>query len=98
MKSCDILLIEDDPAIRYLIRQTLAELGLRLHEEQDGVAGESRAREYLPSVILLDLGLPNRSGLEVLKGLKTWFRGSVIVITAWQDDEAKLQAFDLGAD
>jgi two-component system KDP operon response regulator KdpE len=98
MKRCDLLLIEDDPAIRSLIRQAVDELHLKLHEETDGVSGEARAREYLPSVVLLDLGLPNRSGLDVLKGLKKWFKGSVIVITAWQDEEAKLQAFELGTD
>jgi two-component system KDP operon response regulator KdpE len=98
MKGCDVLLIEDDPAVRSLMRQSLEELHLKLHEESDGAIGEARARDYLPSVILLDLGLPGKSGIEILRGLKAWFQGSVIVITAWQDEDAKLQAFELGAD
>lgn len=97
MKSCDILVIEDDPPIRSLIQQTLEPLGLKVSFEADGAAGEARAREYLPSVILLDLGLPSMSGLEILKRIKPWFAGEVIVITAWGDEEQKIEAFDLGA-
>lgn len=98
MKSCDILVIEDDPSIRGLIQQTLDPLGLKMSFETDGAVGEARAREYLPTVILLDLGLPSMTGLEILERLRPWFEGSILVITAWGDEEKKLRAFELGAD
>jgi two-component system KDP operon response regulator KdpE len=98
VKSCDVLVIEDDPSIRDVIRRMLEPLGVKILEEADGLAGEARAREYSPPVIVLDLGLPSLSGLEILKKLKPWFKGSVVVITAWEDEEKKLEAFELGAD
>ena len=98
MKQCDLLLIEDDAAIRSIIQQALSPLNLRMIEESDGIMGEARARDYQPSVILLDLGLPSKSGLEILQSIRAWFTGSVIVITAWQDEEQKLRAFELGAE
>lgn len=98
MKTCDILVIEDDSRIRDLILQSLSGLNLKIMTEQTGTQGEARAREYLPAVIVLDLGLPGQSGIEVLRRIRDWFKGSVVVVTAWEDEATKLEAFELGAD
>lgn len=98
MKHCDLLVVEDDPKIRALILETLAPLKMDVMAESDGHAGEARAREYLPKVIILDLGLPKQSGIEFLRRVQDWFKGSVVVVTAWQDEQYKLEAFELGAE
>ena len=98
MKKCDLLVIEDDPKIRDLILETLEPLALQIMTEADGTAGEARAREYLPAVIVLDLGLPGQSGIDLLRKIRPWFKGSVLVVTAWEDEAYKLEAFELGAD
>jgi two-component system, OmpR family, KDP operon response regulator KdpE len=93
-----VLLIEDDPAIRRFLRAVLPAKGHRLAEAATAADGLDKAARERPDVIVLDLGLPDRDGLEVLKELREWTRLPVIVLSARQQEGDKVTALDLGAD
>lgn len=93
-----ILLIEDDKSISRFITTSLEANGYKVTIAQDGKEGLSLAASFCPDVILLDLGLPDIDGLQVLKQLRTWSHIPVIVISARSKEQEKVDALDLGAD
>ena len=93
-----ILLIEDDKSIASFITTSLNGNGYRVIHALDGREGLSLAASNCPSVILLDLGLPDMDGCEVLRKLRTWCNVPVIVISARTREQDKVTALDLGAD
>jgi two-component system KDP operon response regulator KdpE len=93
-----ILLIEDEQPIRRFLLASLAGGGFRVVEADAGEAGLRLAAQQPPDVVILDLGLPDLDGLEVLRRLREWFAGPVIVLSARDLESQKVQALDAGAD
>ena len=93
-----ILLIEDEPEIRRFLRTTLPAHGFRLHEAVTGKDGLAEAKARNPDLILLDLGLPDLEGTEVIRQIREWTATPIIVLSARDQEHAKVAALDLGAD
>ena len=93
-----ILIVEDDPPIRNLISVTL-----EAHEYRHITAGNAgnailEAVSHNPDIMLLDLGLPDMDGVEVIRKIRSWSNMPIIVISARSDDTDKIEALDAGAD
>ena len=93
-----ILIVEDDPPIRNLISVTL-----EAHEYRHIAAGNAgsailEATSHNPDIMLLDLGLPDMDGVEVIRKIRSWSNMPIIVISARNDDTDKIEALDAGAD
>ena len=93
-----ILLIEDEPEIRRFLRTTLPAHGFRLYEAMTGKDGLAEAKARNPDLILLDLGLPDLDGNEVIRQIREWTTTPIIVLSARDQEHAKVAALDLGAD
>ncbi len=93
-----VLLIEDEPEIRRFLRATLPPEGYQVVEALTGQEGLAQAAARNPDLILLDLGLPDLDGLEVVKRVRVWGAVPIIVLTARDQEAVKVQALDLGAD
>ncbi|MFD2615697.1 response regulator [Paenibacillus gansuensis] len=96
--SARILIIDDEPQIRKLLKVTLKAHAYVIHESDTGEDGVMQASVWHPHLIVLDLGLPDLSGMEVLKRIREWSSIPVIVLTAKDRDEDKILALDSGAD
>jgi two-component system KDP operon response regulator KdpE len=92
------LVIDDEPQIRRLLRVTLEANGFRVFDAADGYDGIAQAAQCQPDVILLDLGLPDMDGVEVLKRLREWSQVPVIVLSVRDRENEKVAALDAGAD
>jgi two-component system KDP operon response regulator KdpE len=93
-----ILLIEDEPQVRRFLRPTLQAEGYRLVEADSAGAGVLQAKTRSPDVVLLDLGLPDRDGIEVTRELRTWSSVPIVVVSARGQEADKVAALDAGAD
>jgi two-component system, OmpR family, KDP operon response regulator KdpE len=93
-----ILLIEDEPQMRRFLRITLQSHGYRLAEAATGQEGIMEAATRNPDVVLLDLGLPDLDGIEVIIRLREWSEMPVIVLSAREQEEDRIKALDAGAD
>jgi two-component system KDP operon response regulator KdpE len=93
-----ILLIEDEPQMRRFLRTALGAQDYRLVEATTAREGLAQAASRNPDVILLDLGLPDRDGLEVTRELRGWSATPIIVLSARGREQDKVAALDLGAD
>jgi two-component system KDP operon response regulator KdpE len=93
-----ILLIEDEPQMRRFLRTALTANDYRLVEAETAKDGLGQAAARNPDVILLDLGLPDRDGLDVARELREWSATPIIVLSARGREEDKVKALDLGAD
>jgi two-component system KDP operon response regulator KdpE len=93
-----ILLIEDDPQIRKLLRVTLPANGYDLLEAECGEEGVQMTASHNPEAIILDLGLPDIDGLEVVRRVREWSATPIVVLTARGQDQEKVRTLDAGAD
>jgi DNA-binding response OmpR family regulator len=93
-----ILIIEDEPAIARLIRDYLERAGFATISAADGDAGLARARADKPDLILLDLGLPRRDGLDVAREIRKTSEVPIIAVTARGDETDRIVGLELGAD
>ena len=93
-----VLLIEDEPEIRRFLRTTLPAHGFRLYEAASGKDGLTEARARNPDLILLDLGLPDLEGSEVIRQVREWTATPIIVLSARDQEQVKVAALALGAD
>src|SRR5712671_1798966 len=93
-----VLMIEDDPQIRRFLRATLAAEGYRFQEALTGEEGLAHAAAYQPDLILLDLGLPDIDGIEVIGRLREWNHAPILILSARGQESDKIAALDLGAD
>ena len=93
-----VLLIEDEKQMRRFLRVTLKSEGYNVIEAETAAAGLSEASVRNPEIVLLDLGLPDMDGLEVIARLREWSAVPVIIITARDQEEDKIKALDSGAD
>lgn len=96
--NATVLLVEDDDQIRRFLRATLPAHGYRLLEAETGAAGLTQAATRLPDLVLLDLGLPDLDGLEVVRRIREWSAMPVVVLSARGLERDKVAALDAGAD
>lgn len=94
----DILVVEDDIPIRNLIMTTLDTQDYKYQTASDGKEALLVAVSHQPDIFLMDLGLPDMDGIEVIKKIRTWSVAPIIVISARSDDKDKIEALDAGAD
>ena len=93
-----ILIVDDEPQIRKLLKVTLQAHNFEIHEAADGEDGIYLASTLHPDLIILDLGLPDVSGMEVLRRIREWSQIPIIVLTAKEREDDKIVALDSGAD
>ena len=93
-----IVLIEDESEIRRFLRTTLPGHGFRIYEATTGQEGLIEAKTRNPDLILLDLGLPDIDGIEVIRQVRQWTPTPIIVLSAREQEQQKVSALDLGAD
>ena len=93
-----ILIVEDDAPIRNLITTTLKAHEYKYLTALNGENAIMQASSHNPDIVLLDLGLPDIDGIEVIKKIRTWSEMPIIVISARSEDNDKIEALDAGAD
>jgi len=93
-----ILVVEDDPSIRNLITTTLKTNDYRYVVAPSGSTAIMEATSHNPEIILLDLGLPDMDGVQVIQTVRSWSNAPIIVISARSEDNDKIHALDAGAD
>lgn len=93
-----IVLIDDEASIRRFLKVSLEAHGFQVFEGPTGQTGIQEVVARRPDLILLDLGLPDLDGIEVLKRLREWSKTPVIVLTVKDREEQKVEALDAGAD
>lgn len=98
MNNLLILVVEDDAPVRNLIGTTLKTHGYDYITATNGENAVMQASSNNPNVVLLDLGLPDIDGVDVIKKIRTWSQMPIIVISARAEDQDKIDALDAGAD
>ena len=93
-----ILIVEDDPPIRNLISVTLEAHEYRHISASNAGSAILEAASHNPDIVLLDLGLPDLDGVDVIRKIRSWSNMPIIVISARSDDADKIEALDAGAD
>src|SRR5450631_462579 len=93
-----VLMIEDDPQIRRFLRATLAAEDYQFHEAVTAAEGIAQAAARQPDLVLLDLGLPDRDGLDIIREIRSWSQMPIVVLSARGQEKDKIAALDLGAD
>jgi two-component system KDP operon response regulator KdpE len=93
-----ILIVDDEIAIRRFLNTVLSAEEFSLQEAADGHAGLAAAAAFRPDVILLDLGLPDIDGIEVIKRIREWSPVPIIVLSVREHEDDKVAALDAGAD
>jgi two-component system, OmpR family, KDP operon response regulator KdpE len=94
----NVLIVEDDPAMRRFLHSALTSHGFVVAQATTRAQGEQLAVETSPAAILLDLGLPDGDGIELLRKLRAWSKTPVIVLSARDREDDKVIALDAGAD
>jgi two-component system KDP operon response regulator KdpE len=92
------LIVDDEPQIRRLLRVVLEGENYQVQEAENGQQGLAEIANRRPAIILLDLGLPDMEGLEVLKRLREWSEAPVLVLSVRDDEQSKVAALDSGAE
>ena len=98
MNNYQILVVEDDAPVRNLMTTTLKANGYHHLTAANGEDAVNKVAAYNPDIILLDLGLPDMDGIEVIKRIRTWSNVPIIVISARAESMDKIAALDAGAD
>jgi len=93
-----VLAIDDDRQLLRALQITLAARGYEVVPATTGAAALAAASSSPPDVVILDLGLPDLDGVAVIEGLRGWCPAPVIVLSARQEERAKVRALDAGAD
>ena len=96
--AIEILIVEDDAQIRKFLRASLSAEEYRFHEAVTAAEGVAQAQARQPDLILLDLGLPDGDGLDVIRQLRQSSQTPIIVISARGQEKDKIAALDMGAD
>jgi two-component system KDP operon response regulator KdpE len=92
------LIIDDEIQIRRLLRLALESRGYAVHEAENGQLGLQAAAVHRPDVVLLDLGLPDLEGIEVLRRLREWSETPVLILSVRDEEQGKIAALENGAD
>ena len=98
MNKPQILIVEDDTAVSNLIATTLELQNYQYRKARNGASAVMDALTYRPDVMLLDLGLPDMDGVEIIKKIRSWSNMPIIVVSARSEDTDKVEALDAGAD
>ena len=93
-----VLVIDDEERLRGLLRIALSSAGYRVIDASTARDGLAKAATHAPDAVLLDLGLPDGDGLDVVRALREWSRVPILVISARGNEESKVRALDEGAD
>ncbi len=93
-----VLVVEDEAPIRRFLRASLESHGLKMLETAGGQEGLLLAASYKPDILLLDLGLPDIDGLEIIRRVRDWSQMPIIILSARGKDADKIAALDAGAD
>ena len=93
-----VLVVEDEEQMRKFVRISLAANGYRVIEAKTGSEGLAQAVAHTPDLVLLDLGLPDIDGIQIVKNLRAWNTEPIIIISARGQEESKVEALDTGAD
>jgi two-component system KDP operon response regulator KdpE len=97
MNNASILIIDDEAQIRKLLNITLQSNDYKVHEASTGKEGLQLVADHPPDLILLDLGLPDENGHEVLKHLREWFSNPIVIISVQSNELDIVKALDNGA-
>jgi two-component system, OmpR family, KDP operon response regulator KdpE len=97
-EGIQVLVIDDEVQIRRFLHISLEANSYQVHEAVSGQEGITRAAQLRPDVIILDLGLPDMDGIDVLRRLREWTATPVIILSVRDDDQGKVAALDTGAD
>ena len=97
MNKAEILVIDDEPQIRKLLQITLQGEGYLVRQAVSAKEGLLMAANHPPDMILLDLGLPDESGHQVLQKLRKWYTNPIVIVSVQKDEEDIIKALDNGA-
>jgi two-component system, OmpR family, KDP operon response regulator KdpE len=97
-KAVVVLVVDDEPPIRRFLRSSLTAAGYRVIEAEDAARALRLLKTDKPDIVILDLGLPDRSGLELIPEIRKASTVPIVVLSARHDERAKVEALDLGAD
>ena len=98
MSSYNVLVVEDEKSIAHFISTVLANNGYEAMQARSGSEAISMISSHCPDLIILDLGLPDMDGLDILRQLRSWSSLPVVVVSARAHEKDKVTALDLGAD
>ncbi len=98
MNKAQILVVEDDNAVAKLMAATMESQDYQYRIASTGASAIMEALSYKPEVMILDLGLPDTDGIEVIKKIRAWSNMPIIVVSARSEDADKVAALDAGAD
>lgn len=97
-KGLRILVIDDEPQMRKLLRVSLQAHDYQLSEAANGLEGIQQAAAFKPDLAIVDLGLPDMDGKEVIRQIRDWSAMPIIILTARDQEQEKISALDAGAD
>lgn len=97
MNKPEVLIIDDEAPIQKLLEISLESNGYKVIKALNGKEGIVMASTHTPEIILLDIGLPDKSGHDVLKELRTWYQKSIIILSVQNDENNIVSALDNGA-
>ena len=97
MNKEEILIIDDEPQIRKLLEINLESNGYKVIQAENAETGIKTAANHPPNLIILDIGLPDKSGQDVLKELRTWYNQPIIILSVLNNEEEIVNALDAGA-
>jgi two-component system, OmpR family, KDP operon response regulator KdpE len=98
LASRAVLVVEDEPQLRRVLRTLLELENFRVFEADSAARALVEARSHKPDLLIVDLGLPDRDGTEVITGVRGWSRVPIIVLSARSDEADKVGALEAGAD
>lgn len=97
-KGARVLIIDDEPQIRKLLRVSLGAHGYDIDEAKTGQEGIYQTASFKPELVILDLGLPDMDGKEVVRRIREWSEVPIIILSARDQEQEKVDALDAGAD
>ena len=97
-KALTVLVVDDEPPIRRFLRTSLAASGYRIVEAENAAGALRSLASEKPDLVILDLGLPDKSGLELIGEIRRTSTVPILVLSARHDERSKVEALDLGAD
>ena len=98
MSAGKILVVDDEPQIRRIMRETLTAEGYEVDDARNGLEGLEKLREFRPDLVLLDINMPEMSGVEVCKNIRKDSTIAIIMLTVRKSEADKVAALDAGAD
>ncbi len=93
-----VLVVDDEPPIRRFLRNSLAVQNYRIIEAEDGKSGLELLKREAPDLVILDLGLPDIDGVEVIRRIRASSKVPIVVLSSRGDERTKVEALELGAD